>query len=42
MNTKIISLPQVSDTAAANYKAELDQAYKSIKNSEIKVGRAHV
>ena len=31
MSTKIILLPQVADTAAANYEAELEQAYKSIK-----------
>ena len=40
MSTKIISLPQVADTAAANYEAELDQAYKSIKNSEIIIAPA--
>ena len=40
MSTKIISLPQVADTAAANYEAELDQAYKSIKKSEIIIAPA--
>ena len=40
MNTKIISLPQVADTAAANYEAELEQAYKSIKKSEIIIAPA--
>ena len=39
MNTKIISLPQVADTAA-NYEAELEQAYKSIKKSEIIIAPA--
>ena len=40
MSTKIISLPQVADTAAANYEAELEQAYKSIKKSEIIIAPA--
>ena len=40
MSTKIISLPQVADKAAANYEAELDQAYKSIKKSEIIIAPA--
>lgn len=40
MNTKIISLPQVADTAAANYEAELEKAYKSIKKSEIIIAPA--
>ena len=40
MNTKIISLPQVADTTAANYEAELEQAYKSIKKSEIIIAPA--
>ena len=40
MSTKIISLPQVADIAAANYEAELDQAYKSIKKSEIIIAPA--
>ena len=35
-----ISLPQVADTAAANYEAELEQAYKSIKKSEIIIAPA--
>jgi tRNA threonylcarbamoyl adenosine modification protein (Sua5/YciO/YrdC/YwlC family) len=40
MSTKIISLPQAANSLATNYEAELDQAYKSIKNSEIIIAPA--
>jgi tRNA threonylcarbamoyl adenosine modification protein (Sua5/YciO/YrdC/YwlC family) len=40
MSTKIISLPQAANSLATNYEVELDQAYKSIKNSEIIIAPA--